>query len=145
MRSVKSQDFDEIISFLHHIGISAGIIDNYLTGIFNKIREGKTIPDQQLASILKIIVFENKKIQNISNFATKANFKLYTDAIELNLDEYLKEYLKNIIAMSSNEGIEIVFEDTNPTPYIGRFRPIELNILVDNFLSNSKKAEASLF
>jgi signal transduction histidine kinase len=145
LRSVKSQDFDEIVSFLHHIGISASIVDNFLTGLFNRVREGEAIEPSTLAEILKLVVFENKKIQNISTFATKANFKLYTDAIEVNLDEYLKEYILNVVQISNNDGIKIDFINKNPSPYIGKFRPIEINILVDNFFSNSKKAGATEF
>lgn len=145
LKSVKSQDLDEVVSFLHHVGISAGIIDNYLTGLYNKVKRGQEINNDKLLEILKIVVFENKKIQNISKFATKANFKLYTDAIELNLDEYLKEYIGNVVALATNLGITISFINNNTKPFIGKFRPIEINILVDNLFSNSKKAGATKF
>jgi signal transduction histidine kinase len=145
LKSVKSQDFDEIISFLHHIGISAGIIDNYLTGIHNKLRRGVQIPADTLLRIIEIAVFENKKIQNIAKFATKANFKLYTDAIDINLGEYLKEYIENIVDLATGDNIKVRFENNVKQKIIKKFRPIELNILIDNLLSNSKKAGATVF
>ena len=144
LRSVKSQDLDEVISFLHHIGISAGIVDNYLSGLYNKLQKRKTIDNDKLFEIVKIVLFENKKIQNISTFATKANFKLYTDAIEINLNEYLREYVNNVVSLYTNDGIAIAFIDRANT-FVGNFRPIEINILVDNLLSNSKKANANNF
>lgn len=145
LRSVKSQDFDEIISFLHHVGISAGIIDNYLTGLFNKVRNEINIPNSQLLDILNVVVFENKKIQNISSFATKANFKLYTDAVEIDLNEYIREYINNVVNLAINENMQVKYSTSLLAPYIGLFRPIEINILIDNFLNNSKKAQATLF
>ncbi len=145
LKSVKSQDLDEVVSFLHHVGISAGIIDNYLTGLYNKARKGEGIDNKKLLEILKIVVFENKKIQNISKFATKANFKLYTDAIEINLEEYLKEYIKNVVSIATNDGIKVTFTNNYNKSFVGKFRPIEINILVDNLFSNSKKAGASKF
>ena len=145
LKAIKSQDLDEVVSFLHHIGISSGIIDNYLTGLFNRVKDGVMVPQEQLLEILNIVVFENKKIQNISKFATKANFKLYTDAIELNFNEYLREYIGNIVALVTNEGVSIKFIDKSSKPIVMKFRPIELNILVDNLLSNSKKANATIF
>lgn len=145
LKNIKSQDLDEVVSFVHHIGISSGIIDNYLTGLYKKLSSGKKLGNDKIIEILKIAVFENKKIQNISTFATKANFKLYTDAIELNLDDYLREYINNIISVATDSGIKISFTNNNDKPYIKKLRPIEINILVDNLFSNSKKAGATVF
>lgn len=145
LKNIKSQDLDEVVSFVHHIGISSGIIDNYLTGLYKKLSSGQKLDSEKIIEILKIAVFENKKIQNISTFATKANFKLYTDAIELNLDEYIREYINNIIAIATDSGIKISFVNNNDKPLIKKLRPIEINILVDNLFSNSKKAGATEF
>ena len=145
LKSIKSQDFDEIVSFVHHMGLSASVVDNYLTGIYKAIEAGKKIDSEYLKNLIRLSIFENKKILNISKFATKANFKLYTDVIELNLDEYIKEYLKNIVEASTKKQFEIVFENLNPHPLTFKFRPIELNILIDNLISNSKKAGATKF
>ena len=41
LKSVKSQDLDEVVSFLHHIGISSKNIDNGLKLTVKKIRKGK--------------------------------------------------------------------------------------------------------
>lgn len=143
LRSVKSQDLDEIVSLMHHVGISASLVDNYLSGLYNKINKG-IIPPERVKSIIKTVLFENKKIQNISRFATKANFKLYTDAIELDINDYLKEYINNIVSLDTNHRIKIKYK-SDGTHYKNKFRPIELNILVDNMLSNSKKAGATEF
>lgn len=146
LKSVKSQDFDEIISLLHHIGISASKIENYLTGLLSKIKRRKDISSDEIANWLTKSIFEISKVLNISKFATKANFKLYTDAIELDLDQYLKEYVNNFLSLSVDDRIEIVYENENKgSPLIKKVRPIEINILIDNMLSNSKKANATKF
>lgn len=145
LKSIKSQDLDEVVSFLHHIGISSGIVDNYLTGLYNRINSGQRVEPKKILEILDIVVFENKKIQNISKFATKANFKLYTDAIEINLGLYLKEYVQNIVAMATNDGIRLSFVNEKKQEVLRKFRPIEINILVDNLFSNAKKAGATRF
>jgi hypothetical protein len=144
LKSIKSQDFDEVVSMLHHIGISASIIDNYLVGIY-KMAESNTLnlSDAAVAEIFKLLIFENKKVLNISKFATKANFKLYTEAIELNIDEYIQEYVQNIVTSTLDSKINVAFNNENPAPFIFKFRPIEINILIDNLLSNAKKAGAT--
>lgn len=145
LKSVKSQDFTEIVSFVHHIGISSSNVDNYLTGIFKKLSRGIVIEQSKLSDIIKFVLFENKKILNITKFATKANFKLYTDAVDININEYIKEYINNVLLSSSNEDIRVCLIDKSINKYITKIRPIELNILIDNLLSNSKKALATEF
>tara|TARA_R110002126_G_scaffold75715_1_gene188917 strand:- start:714 stop:2966 length:2253 start_codon:yes stop_codon:yes gene_type:complete len=144
LKSVKSQDFDEIISFIHHIGISSSNVDNYLTGIYKKLTRDIVIDPNKLAEVIKFVLFENKKIQNITKFATKANFKLYTDAVEIDISEYIKEYINNVLLVSSNSELKIKLVD-KVEYYKIKLRPIELNILIDNLLSNSKKALATIF
>jgi len=143
LRSIKSQDFEEIISFMHHTGISSSIIDNYMTGLYQEIENGVSLNTEEIKRIFRLVIFENKKILNISKFATKANFKLYTDAIEMNLDSYIREYVQNIINLTTNINFQIIFENINNSPLTFKFRPIEINILIDNLISNSKKAKAS--
>lgn len=145
LKSIKGQEFDEIISFVHHMGISASIIDNYLVGLYKLVESQQSLKAEEVIEIFRLLIFENKKILTISKFATKANFKLTTDAIELNLDEYIKEYIRNVVGSSTRKDFEIIFLNNNDRPLIFKFRPIELNILIDNLISNSKKAEANKF
>lgn len=144
LKSLRSQDFDDIVSFVHHIGISSSIIDNYLTGIYSDF-ESEVFNINEIRGIFKTLIFENKKILNITKFATKANFKLTTEKIELDFVNYLREYLSNVISISNNDKTKIHFIDSIKKPVIIKFRPIEFNVLIDNFLSNSKKAKASNF
>ena len=143
LKSIKSQDFQEVVSLLHHIGIYAGTIDNYLSGLYKKITTNQEITTNEFADILKIVSLEVKKIMNISTFATKANFKLKTEFLETNVGDYLEEYINNIIPTMTSKNLKIYFTNNNPTPFISLIRPIELNIVIDNLIDNAKKAGAS--
>lgn len=145
LKSIKSQDFDEIVSFLHHIGIAAGTVDNYLNGVFKRINAGDKIDLDQLKKIIEDVSFENRKIMSIAKFATKANFKLFTEEATINLVDYIHEYLFNVIGNVKNQGVELIFKKINLDSFNINLRPIEINILIDNFLSNSKKAGATKF
>ena len=144
LKSVKSQDFNEIVSFMHHIGISSGKIDNYLIGLYNYLDEPE-IDILYVKNLFKTLIFENQKILNISRFATRANFKLTTELLNQDIVSYLNEYISNIVSLQTDKSIRIVFSDLFKRTYVTSFRPIELNILVDNLLSNSKKARATEF
>jgi len=86
LKSLKSQDLTEVISLMHHVGIYAGTIENYLTGLYNKITTSQPIEKNEIADVVRVISLELKKIINISTFATKANFKLQTEFLKTNVD-----------------------------------------------------------
>ena len=145
LKSLRSQDLDEVVSFMHSIGISASTIDNYLSALYQKINRGIPIEPEKLKSIIEVVSFENRKILSISRFATKANFKLYAEDSTLDLIEFIKEYTVNILGPLRSEDINIRIKDNFKKPLILTFKPIELSILLDNLLSNSIRAKAKNF
>lgn len=76
LKSLKIQDFTELVSLMHHIGISSGIISNHLQILTYKIEHNISLSKDDLKRSISILNLENQKILSISRFATKANFKL---------------------------------------------------------------------
>lgn len=142
LKSVKSQDFDEIISFLHHIGLGSINIDNELKLFIKQLRKGKEISKDQLIKTLEYTLFENRKILTISKFASKANFKLFTSSVEIDAITYLYEYIKNILGLVENQSPKIIIDKIPEEVFLIDIKPIELNIIVDNLISNSRRARA---
>jgi signal transduction histidine kinase len=145
LKSLKSQEFDEVVSFMHSIGISATTIDNYLSGIYRKINRGQAISENELKKAIEIVSFENRKILSITRFSTKANFKIYTEEAKLDIVEFIKEYATNILIPLRGENINIKFSDFYKKKFVRLIRPIELSILVDNLLSNSIRSKSENF
>jgi signal transduction histidine kinase len=142
LKSVKSQDFDEVISFLHHIGISAKNIDNNLKLLVKKIRKGKVLSNDEIVDTIKKVIFENRKILSISKFASKANFKLYTSTIEIDVINYICEYVTNVLALAKSQKPIVHLDRPTNEKFVKLIKPIELNIIIDNLISNSKRAKA---
>lgn len=142
LKSISTSDFKEVISLLHHVGIYAGTIDNNLKGISLRLQNNIPLSNQEIYDIIKKISFETKKILNIASFATKANFNLQTEFIEVDIVNYISEYIKNIIPSTLNKSINIALAPYTNKTYIKKIKPIELNIIIDNLISNSKKAKA---
>ncbi|MCI5142818.1 MAG: ATP-binding protein, partial [Candidatus Electrothrix sp. ATG1] len=82
-----------------------------------------------------------EKIISTSRFATTANFRLDSSMIKADLNSFMKEYLEKI-AVSYNTRIGI---DTNieSKKFEIKFNPIEMGMVLENFIGNSKKARAS--
>lgn len=145
LKSVKSQDLDEVVSFMHSIGISASVIDNYLSSIYQKINKGFEIRPGELKKAIEAVSFENRKILSITRFSTKANFKLYAEDATLDMVSFIKEYVFNILKPLRGEDVTITIEDGFKGTFIKKFRPIEMSILIDNLLSNSIRAKSRAF
>lgn len=143
LKSVKSQDLDEVVSFLHHIGISSKIIDNDLKLLVKKIRKGQEISNDELVSYLQKLSFENRKILSISKFASKANFQLYTAELEVDIITYIREYIQNILGLVPEQKPVIHLAGDEDASFIRTIKPIEINIIIDNLISNSRKAKAN--
>lgn len=142
LKSIKSQDFEEVVSFLHHIGISSKNIDNNLKLLVKRIRKGKKISNEELVDVIQKVIFENRKILSISKFASKANFQLYTSSIKINVVEYVVEYIQNILGLVSTQKPKVNIEKGAKLKFDKELKPIEINIIIDNLISNSRRAKA---
>ena len=76
LKSLKSQDLVDLVSLMHHIGISSGIISNHLKILTYKLDKNIAISNEELKRAIGVLNLENHKILSISRFATKANFKM---------------------------------------------------------------------
>src|SRR5690606_15098421 len=93
LKSINTQEFEEVISLLHHVGIYAGTIDANLKGISLRVQNAIPLTNEDLRNIIRLLSFETKKILNIASFATKANFKLDTEYVIRDLNSYVREYI----------------------------------------------------
>lgn len=142
LKSLKSQDFLELVSLMHHIGISSGIISYHIKFLTYKIDQNIEINNNELKEIFGILNLENQKILSISRFATKANFKMNAETQRLDLIEFISEYIKNI-AIGYNNNISISIDKIDGEKFLTNFKPIEMTIIIDNLINNARKASAT--
>lgn len=140
LKSVKSQDFDDIVNLMHLIGISTGTIQNYIKGTVYRLDNNIEISNKQLKDVFSNLNFELNKIYSISKFATKANFKVESKDSYLDLKSFIEEYLINISKPFLGSTIDFVVYDNNLKDFVTKFKPLEITIILDNLISNSKKA-----
>ena len=148
LKSIVSQDVENIINLHHHIGIAAGTIENYVKNITRRIKTKKSITPETLLSDFEKISYQARKIQSTTRFATKANFSLEAAKIEGDICEFIKEYVENVctgLFKTNNNRVDMVFTWSNEKniQHIMKFRPIEIAIILDNLISNSRKAQAN--
>ncbi len=145
LQSVLSQDRKDILNFHHHIGIAAGTIEDYIKLLVRKIRKGHIAHEKILSSLQKIS-YQAKMISSISKFATKANFNLKATVIRGDLIGFIREHLLNVwadILKFSHRKIKIKYNQVPDEKCTCKFKPIEITVILDNLINNSKKSEAS--
>lgn len=135
------RDVEQLESFLHQTIIYASQGKHTLQRMvkfddkLERIDEIETGMGVVLECIEKIIV--------TSRFATHANFRLESAKVEGDIVGYIEQYLSKIsVAYTNRISIQV---DVNP-PGLNLdtvFTPIELGIVLDNLISNAKKAKAS--
>lgn len=142
LKSISTGEYKEVIALLHHIGIYAGTVDNNLKGISLRVQNDIPLSKAELIDIVKTIGFETKKILNVVGFATKAKFNLTTEEIEIDLANYFEEYISNIIPTVTDKSLVIKTTNSARLTFKRKVKLIELNIVIDNIVSNAKKANA---
>lgn len=141
-KSVSTLDYDNILSLHHQIGIYANDIDAQLLFWNRKLNKGIQISNDDIRTLLEKIGFLNKKILSVAKFATKANFNLESETIEADLVSFIVEYVENIYEELMDSPLKIIINNEFNKAFIYSFKPIEVTIIIDNLINNSKKANA---
>lgn len=147
LRSIVSSDMDNVISLHHHIGISAGAIENYIKSVAKRIHGGDPVTTDDFLKVLERISYHARQITATTKFATKANFNLDAEIIEADLSDFIEEYAVNICTgliktYDNKSNISFNIDNRVVNGFISRFRPLEITIILDGLFSNARKARA---
>lgn len=141
-QSILSRDYDQAINFLHHIGIVANTIDNHLKNFNDKIRNKTNITKEEVLELINKLSYSAQRILSYTEFATKADYKIEEQFIEDDLKTFVYALLDDTIKKFYEKGIRINISENTSKPFIKKFQPVNMKIIFDNLLSNSRKAKA---
>jgi signal transduction histidine kinase len=142
LKSLTEVDVEDIIGLNHQVIFDASNIKNTVNDAIERIAlDGEYFNQSVALEILQGISLSNQKILLASMFATRANFSHQSDGITEDMIAFLKDY----ILVSANPNamyIDVTIEVEEEVKFMRTFKPLELSILVDNFISNAQKAKA---
>ena len=137
LTKVVSTDKEIVVSLNHTIENSTMTIKEILLDINRKIKAVR--PISEIIPFIDELSIENDKIMVLSNIVSMANFKTKVELIKKDIVVYIKEYLERIVKAEI-----ITFEFFNENiEHVIKFRPLEISIILDNFISNARKAGAT--
>ncbi len=136
-----SRDKDLLEGFIHQIILYASNSKGTLQNVLQSPSRFKKMTGANLRILLEDILEITEKIISTSRFATTANFRLDSSMINEDFNLFLDEYLEKIaVAYNSQIKIHNKLEDNI---FKLHFNPIEMGMVLENFISNAKKARAS--
>lgn len=147
LKSVLSTDVKHIVALHHTVSQDALTIEQYVSQVLGMLKDDSTPNGETLRVPLERISYVAKKIRAVSRFATKANFLADSEQMDGDLVEFIREYLLNVyggvVFDTRRRPIPIQFHQPPKAKFPTEFRPINVGIVFDNFLSNSRKHKAT--
>lgn len=141
--SLSSQDLESVTNLHHQTNVIATNIQDLLTHFVRKNKDEKIITYEEINSLIEKISFENSKIITLSRFGIKKIYDDFSSKNKFNIIDYLRNYIDKISCGFTSQSILLISFKTNIIAYETEFAPIDISILVDNMVSNARKAKAS--
>ena len=142
LESVVSVDTATILNLHHQVTIYAVDIAQQIDNLLSGTAGQETVPRESLLKAMEQIAYLNRKVLAVTRFAAKANFQLDSEKIEADLPAFITDYITQVASVTSGSRLRIKVNNDHPG-LIMRFNPIDAAIIVDNLISNSKRAQAS--
>jgi signal transduction histidine kinase len=137
IRSAETITYKDLRDSNHIIGVYSDDISKKIQLIKRKIDKKGFIDNNEFLKFIQEISLVNEKINTLSKFTTKSGFLEARLSTTENVVSYIENYVKNIYGSLHKEmsyefsNSQLVFEK--------EFQPIELSVVLDNILNNSKK------
>lgn len=142
LESAITVDKSTILNLHHQVTIYAVDINQQIENLLSATEGQKTVSRETMLKAIEQMAFLNRKVLAITRFAARANFKLDSEKIDTDLAEFITDYIDQIAKVSGGSRLRIQVENSHPGLKM-RFNPVDASIIVDNLISNSKRAKAS--
>lgn len=139
LKSFVSQDKAVFARTLHTIGIDALSITAIVEELFQEY--SYLLRNEELRSKLSLIHKIAQKIDFGIKMSNRATFDMGSTKIKTNLGEFIESYYNNISRHTSDITIVVKNNDTDTKI---EFDPKEISVLIENIISNSSKAGATI-
>jgi signal transduction histidine kinase len=142
LASMANLDTETIVNLHHQITIYAVNIQHQIQNFLARTSAEKSTTVAQALETMESISLLNLKILGIAKFATKANFRLESEAIQGDLGEYIRQYVEEVAQLFLQEPVTLLVEHDGKG-FVQSFKPIDISVVIDNLVANAKKARAT--
>lgn len=143
LASIATLDTETILNLHHQVTIYAVNIHQQIENLLVSLSEKKTAPVAEVVEAIEGIALLNSKILGVAKFATKANFRMKSERIRADLGEYLQQYIADVVRDHLSAPLRRVNVSSDERRLEMDFKPIDIAVVVDNLISNARKANAT--
>jgi len=137
-------DKEKIIGMQHQISHSSSRIKRNIKLLLKSLKIYELTEKQKKR--FGIITLEASKIKSLSNYITKAGFNLTANQISEDVLVFIEQYIKELYLADEDiidSKLNINVFNSPKEEFIMDVRPLELTMIIDNFIHNSERADAS--
>ena len=127
----------EIEDLMHTVLISSTELSSLVTSQ-KVLLEDDIVNKSLLADLTRDIDFNVERIHTLSSLITKADVALLRESTDVDIWAYSKEFLS-----SFERTLKLNFESDESKSYVKKVPILELSIILQNLVSNSRKANAT--
>lgn len=142
LESAVAVDTATILNLHHQVTIYAVDLAQQIENLLTSTEGQAAVPREAMLRALEQMAFLNRKVLAIARFAARANFNLDSEKIETDLPAFLVEYVDQIARTTAGTRLEIQVNNSHPGLRM-RFKPIDASIIIDNLVSNARRAKAT--
>ncbi len=139
--SIVELDVSKTINLHHQVTIYAVELGQQIENLIHDTVGKPSVSREDLLASLEQISMLNQRIQAATKFATMANFELDSGMIETDLSAFIEDYITKVAILSGRKRTKITVNNEHPG-FVSRFSPMDVAVIVENLISNAKKAEA---
>lgn len=136
----------EVLGLIHHIELETDNINTKVELLIDELNKG-IVDKENIIRNLSEIKFHSDKTLKISKLITRSNFNLEAKVQKADLAGYIREYLHLYKEINeSNDQIKTpkIELSGGDFKFEHRFSIVEMTIVLDNLISNSRKAGAKV-
>ena len=138
-----NKNLDHIINLHHQIILYCSTAEEEIEDLKDSLMSGEKLSTEEILEYINSIENELSKISKFSEFATSQKYRLALASVNGNFVKFVSRYLDDLnerktplrrIVLSNQIDKSVVFETD--------YSPLNVMILVDNLISNSRRAGA---
>ncbi len=138
-KSGETIEYKDLRDSNHIIGVYSDTISKKILRFKRNLDKGKPINKKELLQFISGINMANEKIAAITRFTTKANYLTASLVTTEDIVKFICNYIQKTYKILYKINIEFVNSEVK---FEKTFKPIELTVVIDNILSNSRKKNA---
>jgi len=139
-KSAETIEYKDLRDSNHIIGVYSDTISKKILRFKRNLDKGKNVSNKEILEFIGGISLANEKIATITRFTTKTNYLKASLETTEDIVSFICDYIDKTYKALYKINVEFLNREIK---FKKTFKPIELTVVIDNILSNSRRKSAN--